>query len=99
MTTAYELPVNTAARDLAIRHVALTEVQLGLTAQATEHANLIVDPFAAVSALHGIALELERIGDQTNASLTLNMAYRAGSQIKNSEKREKLLEKIKLAGG
>lgn len=99
MTTAYELPVNTAARDLAIRHVALTEVRLGLTAQATDHANLIVDPFAAVSALHGIALELERTGDQTNARLTLNMAYRAGSLIKNGEKREKLLEKIKLAGG
>ena len=99
MSTAYELPVNTAARDLAIRHVALTEVKLGLTEQATEHANLIVDPFAAVSALHGIALELERTGDQTNARLTLNMAYRAGSLIQDSEKREKLLEKIKLAGG
>ena len=98
MTTAYELPVNTAARDLAIRHVALTEVRLGLTEQATEHANLIVDPFAAVSALHGIALELERTGDEENARLTLNMAYRAGSLIKNSDKREKLLEKIRLAG-
>lgn len=99
MVAAYELPVNTAARDLAIRHVALTEVSLGLTAQATEHANLIVDPFAAVSALHGIALELERIGDSQNARLTLNMAYRAGSLIKNSEKRDTLLEKIKLGGG
>ncbi len=98
MTTAYELPVNTAARDLAIRHVALTEVRLGLTDQATEHANLIVDPFAAVSALHGIALELERTGDEENARQTLNMAYRAGSLIKNSDKREKLLEKIRLAG-
>ncbi len=98
MTTAYELPVNTAARDLAIRHVALTEVRLGLTEQATEHANLIVDPFAAVSALHGIALELERTGDEENARHTLNMAYRAGSLIRNSDKREKLLEKIRLAG-
>ncbi len=99
METAYELPVNTAARDLAIRQVALTEVRLGLVSQATDHANLIVDPFAAVSTLHGIALELERIGDRTNARLTLNMAYRAGSQIKDSEKRDKLLEKIKLADG
>ncbi len=98
MTTAYELPVNTAARDLAIRHVALTEVRLGMTKQATEHANLILDPFAAVSALHGIALELERTGDAQNARLTLNMAYRAGSLISDSDKRDKLLDKIKLSG-
>ncbi|MEM7256123.1 MAG: hypothetical protein AAF404_01920, partial [Pseudomonadota bacterium] len=98
MDSALELPMNTAVRDLAIRHVALTEVRLGMTEQATDHANMIIDPFAAVSTLHGIALELERTGDEQKARLTLNMAYRAGSLISDSDKREILLEKIKLAG-
>lgn len=98
MISASELPVNTAARDLAIRHVALTEVQLGMVDQAVDHANLIVDPFAAVSAFHGIALELEKTGKHEKAQETLDLAFRAGSLITDSKQRDKLFERIKLAG-
>lgn len=98
LDSANQLPEYTAARDLAIRHVALTEVAMGFTTVAMEHAHLIMDPFAAVSAYHGIALALEKRGEDTNARRTINMAFRAGSLIEDSEKRTKLLEQVKLAG-
>ncbi len=98
LESANQLPEYTAARDLAIRHVALTEVSMGFTAAAMDHAHLIVDPFAAVSAYHGIALLLEKNGEDTKARRTINMAFRAGSLIEDSAKRTKLLEQVKLAG-
>ncbi len=91
------LPQNTAARDLATRYIALSEARMGLFNQALEHTKLIVDPFAAVSAYHGIALAIEHAGDETNARKVLNMAYRAGSEIEDKEERDILLSKVVLA--
>ncbi len=92
-----ELPKNTAARDLAIRYIALSEGRMGLFNQALEHTKLIVDPIATVSAYHGIALAIESSGDDTNARKVLNMAYRAGSQIEDPDERSNLLSKVVLA--
>jgi len=92
-----ELPENTAARDLAIRYIALSEARMGLFNQALKHAKTIRDPFATVSAFHGIALAIESTGDDTNARKVLNMAYRAGSLIDNEEERRQLLSKVVLA--
>ena len=92
-----QLPDNTAARDLAIRFVALTEARMGLFNQAIEHTKLITDPVAAVSSFHGVALAIESTGDDTNARKILNMAYRTGSKISNKEERTKLLDKVVLA--
>jgi len=92
-----ELPENTAARDLAIRYIALSEARMGLFNQALKHARTIVDPFATVSAFHGIALAIESTGDDNNARKVLNMAYRAGSLIDNEEERRQLLSKVVLA--
>lgn len=92
-----ELPKNTAAKDLAIRFIALSEARMGLFNQALEHTELIVDPIASVSAYHGIALAIESTGDDTNARKVLNMAYRAGSQIEDPEERDNLLSKVVLA--
>jgi len=92
-----ELPANTAARDLAIRFVALTEARMGLFNQALEHAKQISDPVAAVSAYHGVALAIESTGDETNARKILNMAYRTGSKITDKEERTKLLANVVLA--
>jgi len=92
-----ELPGNTAARDLSIRYVALAESRMGLFNQAIEHTKMIVDPFATVSAYHGIALAIESTGDDTNARKILNMAYRAGSLIEDQDERSKLLSKVVLA--
>ena len=92
-----KLPENTAARDLAIRYISLSEARMGLFNQALEHARTITDPFATVSALHGIALAIESTGDDNNARKVLNMAYRAGSLIENEEERRQLLSKVVLA--
>lgn len=92
-----ELPRNTAARDLAIRYIALSESRMGLFNQALENTKMIVDPIATVSAYHGIALAIESSGDDTNARKVLNMAYRAGSQIEDPEERSNLLSKVVLA--
>ena len=92
-----ELPENTAARDLAIRYISLSEARMGLFNQALKHARTIVDPFATVSAFHGIALAIESTGDNTNARKVLNMAYRAGSLIDNEDERRQLLSKVVLA--
>ncbi len=92
-----DLPKNTAARDLAIRYIALSEGRMGLFNQALEHTKLIVDPIATVSAYHGIALAIESSGDDTNARKVLNMAYRAGSQIEDPDERSNLLSKVVLA--
>jgi len=92
-----QLPENTAARDLAIRFVALTEARMGLFNQAIDHTQLITDPVAAVSSFHGIALAIESTGDDTNARKILNMAYRTGSKISDKEERTKLLDKVVLA--
>jgi len=92
-----QLPDNTAARDLAIRFVALTEARMGLFNQAIDHTKLITDPVAAVSAYHGVALAVESTGDHTNARKILNMAYRTGSKITDKEERTKLLDKVVLA--
>ena len=92
-----DLPANTAARDLAVRYIALSEARMGLFNQAIEHAMLILDPVASVSAYHGIALAIESSGDYTNARRVLNMAFRAGSLIEDKEERSKLLSKVVLA--
>ncbi len=97
MQAANEIPKNTAARDLAIRYIALSEARMGLFNQALEHTKLIVDPFATVSAYHGIALAIESAGDDTNARKVLNMAYRAGSLIEDKEERSRMLSKVVLA--
>jgi len=97
MKAGLELPSNTAARDLAIRYIALSEARMGLFNQALKNAKTIVDPFATVSAYHGIALAIESTGDNTNARKVLNMAYRAGSLIDDKEERSKLLSKVVLA--
>lgn len=99
MRAGEELPRNTAARDLAVRYVAMSEARIGLFNQALDHVKTIVDPFAAVSAYHGIALAIENAGDVDNARKVLNMAYRAGSQIADKDERSKLLSKVVLAGG
>lgn len=97
MKAGLELPRNTAARDLAIRYIALSEARMGLFNQALKNAKTIVDPFATVSAYHGIALAIESTGDDTNARKVLNMAYRAGSLIEDKDERSKLLSKVVLA--
>lgn len=96
MQAGNEIPENTAARDLAIRYIALLEARMGLFNQALEHTGLIVDPFATVSAYHGIALAIESSGDNTNARKVLNMAYRAGSLIEDKEERSRMLSKVVL---
>lgn len=97
MKAGNELPENTAARDLAIRYIALSEARMGLFNQALRRTKTIADPFATVSAYHGIALAIESTGDVTNARKVLNMAYRAGSRIDDKEERSKLLSKVVLA--
>ena len=97
LTAGLSLPENTAARDLAIRYIALSEARMGLFNQALKHARTIVDPFATVSAFHGIALAIESTGDDNNARKVLNMAYRAGSLIDNEDERRQLLSKVVLA--
>ncbi len=92
-----ELPKNSAAHDLAARYVALTEARMGLFNQALENVRTIEDPYAQVSAYHGIALAIESTGDDTSARRVLNMAYRAGSGIQDQEERSELLSKVVLA--
>jgi len=92
-----ELPSNSAARDLALRHIALTEAQMGLFEQAIKHTEQIIDPFASVSAFHGIALEYESIKDYAMATEVIQKAFDASSVIEDKEKRRQLLSKIQLA--
>lgn len=97
LSAGNDLPANTAARDLAIRYIALSEARMGLFNQAIEHTKLILDPVASVSAYHGIALAIESSGDYTNARRVLNMAFRSGSLIEDKEERGKLLSKVVLS--
>ena len=94
---ALELPANSAARDLAFRHIALTEASMGLFDEAISHADQIIDPFASVSAYHGIALEYESRENYTMATEVIQKAFDASSVIADKEKRRQLLSKIRLA--
>ena len=94
---AYDLPANSAARDLALRHIALTEARMGLFDEAIEHTDQIIDPFASVSAYHGIALEYEENQNYVMATEVIQKAFDASAVIKDREKRRQLLSKIKLA--
>jgi len=97
MAAALELPANSAARDLALRHIALTEARMGLFVEAIEHTDQIIDPFASVSAYHGIALEYEARENYAMATVVIEKAFDASSVIADKEKRKHLLSKIKLA--
>ncbi len=97
LAAAQQLPEYTAARDLAIRQVVLKEVSLGQTDRAMQHVELIADPFAAVSAFHGIALKLEQRGETKQARRTIEKAYQIGGEIKDESKRNQLLERVRLA--
>ncbi len=94
---ALELPSNSAARDLALRHIALTEASMGLFEEAIKHTDQIIDPFASVSAYHGIALEYESNKDYAMATEVIQKAFDASSVIEDKEKRRQLLSKIQLA--
>ena len=94
---AYDLPANSAARDLALRHIALTEARMGLFDEAIEHTDQIIDPFASVSAYHGIALEYEENQNYVMATEVIQKAFDASAVIEDREKRRQLLSKIKLA--
>ena len=94
---AHELPGNSAARDLALRHIALTEARMGLFEDAIKHTDEIIDPFASVSAYHGIALEYEARKDYAMATEVIQKAFDASSVITDKEKRRQLLSKIQLA--
>ena len=94
---ALELPANSAARDLAFRHIALTEASMELFDEAISHADQIIDPFASVSAYHGIALEYESRENYTMATEVIQKAFDASSVIADKEKRRQLLSKIRLA--
>jgi len=94
---ALELPANSAARDLALRHIVLTEAQMGLFEEAIRHSEQIIDPFASVSAYHGIALEYESRENYAMATEVIQKAFDASAVISDKEKRRQLLSKIQLA--
>ena len=94
---ALELPGNSAARDLALRHIALTEASMGLFDEAISHTDQIIDPFASVSAYHGIALEYESRENYLMATEVIQKAFDASFVITDKEKRKQLLSKIRLA--
>lgn len=97
IAAAFDLPANSAARDLALRHIALTEARMGLFDEAIEHTDQIIDPFASVSAYHGIALEYEENQNYVMATEVIQKAFDASAVIEDREKRRQLLSKIKLA--